>query len=263
MKFKLRHLVAVIGLAMAASAQATILPGSTPTTGGELFLSVWEQGAPGGQPDESFTFDTGITFAQFLAGDSVSSVLATLSTSDPVWTSFLNGADVNSLQWAVIGSKVASTFPVSIIGTVQNGAESQVAMTTAPNIVSANVQLNTFLQTINTTGTHFTQANGESVNLVGSNAYFQGLDLKDFNTKAWNNSNVLGATAEVTQATRNTTTGFVDELIAPGTMTFANVAGTGYVLSYNVAAVPEPSGFGMALAGAFGIAFVSLRRRKS
>lgn len=261
MKFKLRHLTAVIGLAMAASAQATILSSGTPTTGGEMFLSVWEQGAPGGQPDESFTFDTGVTFAQFLAGDNVSSVLATLT--DPTWTSFLASADVSSLQWAVIGSKVASTFPASIIGTVQNGAEDQVAMTTAPNIVSANVQLNTFLQTINTTGTHFTQANGESVNLVGSNAYFQGLDLKDFNTKAWNNSNVIGATAEVTQATRNTTTGFVNELVAPGTMTFANVAGTGYVLSYNVAAVPEPSGFGMALAGAFGIAFVSLRRRKS
>ena len=261
MKFKLRHLVAMLGLAAAASANATIQPGSTPTTGGELFLSVWEQGAPGGQPDESFTFDTGITFAQFLAGDSVSSILATLN--DSTWTSFLASADINSLQWAVIGSKVASTFPVSIIGTVQNGAEGQVAMTTAANLVTANTQLNTFLQNVNTTGTHFTQANGESVNLVGNNAYFQGLDLQDFNTKAWNNSNLIGATAEVTQATRNTTTGFVNELVAPGTMTFADVAGTGYVLSYNVAAVPEPSGFGMALAGAFGIAFVSLRRRKS
>jgi hypothetical protein len=261
---KLKFIAAALGLVASASSFAAIDTGNTLVTGGELFLVVYEQGVAG-KPDQSFTFDLGLSAQAFRAASGTSQTWATLTSTDAVWANFLATSDLASLQYSVIG--VDGNKPTNILSTVTVGQENTIAGNISySNVTTAIGVVNNYLLNVNTTGTHFTQANGESVNLVGSGAYFMDTTnaLNNFNFVGWGNNNAVGTTSEFTQVTRAATGGLslkAIETVQQGTVSFANTA-NGYVLSYNVAAVPEPEGLTLALAG-FGImGFLGARRRK-
>lgn len=261
---KLKHIAAAIAVAASAPAFASIAPPAT--TGSELFLVVWEQNANGGKPDTSFTFDTGITYASFMASASTSSIWATFTSSNTDFFNFLAGADLGSLQYAVIGGK--SPSPGTLLSTVHVGDESLVSQGTNSQISTALAQITTYLSDVNVTGNHASVANGQSVNASGDPAYFQDANRPMYNfngtfvTAPWSNSNALGTAAEFTSLARVTgSPGLAGrETILPGVVNFAQVGGN-YVLSYTVAAVPEASSLGMALAGLGVLGFMGVRRR--
>lgn len=262
MKLKLKHIAAATALLASAAAQATIL--NTVTLGGsEFFLSVWQQGTAG-FADQSFAFDLGFQTSQFLPNNNTSQVWATLGASDAVWSGFLASANAATLKYSVIGG--SAFVPATVFSTVTVGEEANIAGHYSNGRVTTITTgtINGYVGNVNQTGNHFTVANGESVNQKGSGAYYQDADMNSFNQNGWLNGNDLGVTSEFTSYRRapGGTSIVGVEQVMPGTISFAKV-GNDYVLSYNVAAVPEASGSAMALAG-FGImSFVAIRRRKS
>jgi len=262
---KLKLIAAVVGLTLSAASQATIVP-TTTVGGSDLLLDVWEQGAAGGQPDQSFTLDLGVTFSQFVAASGSSANLATLLSTDSTWSNFLatsDTADAGTLQWSVIASGNKVNTRPAIFGTVSVGTDPATAGTsgfpTNQDLNQSNTQVNGFITNLNTIPNP-----NEQVALKGSGEYYQDLALANYNGVSFSNNNNIGATANVATVTNvsggTTAPAVVAELA--GTMTFAQVGGN-YVLSYNVAAVPEAPGFGMALAGLAALGFLAIRRRNA
>ncbi len=264
---KLKLIAALVGLTLSAASQATIVP-TTTTGGSDLLLDVWEQGAPGGQPDQSFTLDLGMTLTQFVAASSASNAnLATLLSSDSIWNSFLSTsdtADAGALQWSVIASgNHVTNNRTTIFGTATVGSDPTTAGAGGQlfnsDLNGANSQVNTTISNLNTAPNP-----NEQVAQKGSGSYYQDLSLANFNGSGFSNNNSIGATAAVWTAANlsggNTVPAVMTQLA--GTMTFAQV-GSNYVLSYNVAAVPEAPGYGMALCGLAALGFLAIRRRNA
>ena len=279
---KLKYIVAALGLVASASSFAAILVPNTPG-GGELFLVVYEQNAPNGGLDQSFTLDLGITTSQFIASNTTAQTWATLDAStNSDWSSFLSTSDLGSLQFAVMGSQVTSSSATqngasTVFSTVTIGKEGSVVGAAAAAQTS-NGQLSTMIDgTLTTgytsyvtnTGTHLTQDNGQSVNAIGTNAYFQQTNMAAFNSqlKFTNNNAVGSAPVEFTSLYRNSIqAGSAKALqyVEPLMVSFVQT-GSQYVLNYGssaVAAVPEASGFAMALAGFGLLGFASVRRKQ-
>jgi len=263
---KLKMIMAAIGLTLSAASHATIVP-TTTVGGSDLLLNVWEQGAAGGQPDQSFTLDLGTTFNQFVTnGANGSATLATLLSTDATWNNFLatsDTTDVGALQWSVIASGNKVNTRPGIFGTVTVGTDPTTAgssgFLTNSDLNAANTQVSITISNLNT----FANPN-EQVAQKGSGGYYQDLSLANFNAAGFQNGNDIGATAAVETAKNiaggNTAAASMTQLA--GTMTFAQVGGN-YVLSYNVAAVPEAPGFGMALCGLAALGFLAVRRRNA
>jgi len=262
---KLKMIIAAIGVTLSAASQATIVPPST-IGGSDLLLNVWEQNAPGGQPDQSFTLNLGVTFSQFEAASGSSATLATLLSTDSIWTNFLatsDTADAGVLQWSVIASGVKVNTRPGIFGTATVGTDPTTVgiygYLVNANLNSANTQVAGTVANLNIAANP-----DEQVAQKGSGAYYMDYTLSDFNGTAFQNSNDIGATAAVWSAKNisggNTVAAQMTQMA--GTMTFTQV-GSDYVLSYNVAAVPEAPGFGMALCGLAAVGFLSARRRKA
>jgi hypothetical protein len=271
---KLKYLVAALGLVAAAGAQAQLIVGST-NGGSSLLLTVWEQNAPSGAPDQSFTLNLNTNLANFIAGDANSQILATLSSSDPTWQNFLatsDTTDVGALQWSVAatGTKTAQnpstgawiTGSYGSLASVQNGQEAAAASQTNSTIAASNTAYIAYIQALNASGA----ANvNEQVNGKGTNAYFMQQGQNNLQSASWLNNNNIGATAvfeQVTKVNGGANNAVANINVLPGTLTFAQ-SGSSYVLSYNVAAVPEPSGLAMALAGLGVIGFVAARRKNN
>ncbi len=259
---KLKMIVAAAGLVISAASQATITP-TTNIGGSDLLLNVWEQGAPGGQPDQSFTLDLGITFSQFVAASSSSATLTTLLSTDSTWTSFLSSsdtADTGALQWSVIASGNKVNTRPAIFGTSTVGSDPTTAggsgFLVNSDLNAANTQVSATINNLNTAANP-----NEQVAQKGTGSYYQDLSLANFNGAGFANNNAIGATAAVWTASNisggNTTAAVMKQLA--GTMTFSQAGGS-YVLSYNVAAVPEAQGVGMALCGLAALGFLVRRR---
>ena len=124
-----------------------------------------------------------------------------------------------------------------------------------------------YTNNVSNTGTHLTQDNGWSVNAIGSGAYFQDANMAAFNsTLKFSNSNAVGsAPVEFTSLYRSPVgSGKALQYVEPLMVSFAQSGGQ-YVLNYGsnaVAAVPEASGFAMALAGFGLLGFVATRRKQ-
>ena len=262
---KLKMIAAAIGLTLSAVSQAAIVPPST-TGGSDLLLNVWEQGAAGGQADQSFTLDLGVTFSQFVTNAGSSATLATLLSSDATWNSFLASSDTTdagALQWSVIASGNKVNTRPGIFGTVTVGTDPTTqgasGFLTNNDLNNANVQVATTIANLNVAASP-----NEQVALKGSGAYYQDFSLANFNGSGFQNGNDIGATAAVETAKNvaGGTTAAASLTQLAGTMTFAQVGGN-YVLSYNVAAVPEAPGFGTAVCGLAALGFLALRRRNA
>ncbi len=260
---KLKMIVAVAGLAFGAAHAAQI---TTPGTvgGSDLLLNVYEQGAPGGQPDQSFTFDLGMTFNQFITTVAAgpTTTLATLLSSDTTWQSFLSSsdtADAGALQWSVVASGNKVNTRPAIFGSVTAGTDPHLAGTsgfpTNQDLNQSNTQLTTFINNLNTVANPT-----EQVGLKGSGMYFQDLALANWNGVSFSTNNNIGDSAAVAWINNlsggTTAAAVVSE--ATGTLNFSQVNGS-YVLTY-VNAVPEASGMGMALCGLAALGFLARRR---
>jgi len=259
---KLKLIAALAGLALSAASQAQIVPPTT-TGGSDLLLDVWEQGAANGAPDQSFTLNLGVTMSQFLASDASSSTLANVLSTDATWTSFLSSSSAvaGDLEWSVVasGSKVPTRS--SYLGSVTAGEDPVGFAATNANVNSANTTLNEVIANMNVAATP-----NEQINAKGSAAYYQTNNLSNLSSNSWDNGNALGVTGvQVAQALNigGSTALTAATTVLPGTLAFAQNAAGNYVLSYNVAAVPEAPGFGMALAGLVALGFVALRRKNA
>ena len=255
---KLKMIVAAVGLILSAASQAAIVPVST-TGGSSLLLNVWEQGAAGGQPDQSFTLNLNMTFTQFVNASNSSATLATLLSTDTTWTNFLASSDttdIGALQWSVIaaGAKVPTSRP-AIFATATVGTDPTALGMTNADIGGSTVQLSSTIGNLK---------GDETVNLPGTNSYYQDFGLSTFNGLAWSNGNNIGDSAAVWTASSISGGGTVAAGLTQlsGSMSLAQVGGN-YVLSYNVAAVPEAPGIGMAAAGLAALGFLALRRRSA
>ncbi|MBC7662768.1 MAG: PEP-CTERM sorting domain-containing protein [Caulobacter sp.] len=266
---KLKLIATAIALTLSAASHATNIVLPTTAGGSDVLLSVWEQGAAGA-PDQSFTLDTGINMATFLANPT--SLSATLLSTDSLWTSFLASSNVASLQWAVEASgKVVSPNPAdgtgkqpSILSTITAGTTAAAVGQFTVVIGGMSGQNLGYINALN----QIAPNPQESVNPVGTNAYFQGYQMDSWNLQTngvngpWTASNALGTSAQVLQLTNSKNSPDVGyaNLLA-GTISFAQ-SGANYVLSYNVAAVPEAPASMMGLAGLGLLAFMAARRRK-
>ena len=258
MKFKLKYLAVALGVAASLPSFAAIVKpsGADP----EIFLSVWNN-------DKSFTFDTGVALSSFTADAGVSQTWATLTSANTEFVNFIGAAPLTSFNYAVLGG---SQF--SLLSTVTVGKEDQVALIQNPEIPSAQNQINFFLGEVNATGTHKTLPNGQSVNLKGTLAYFQDRNTNNYNGafaggsgSLYTVSNVVGTSSQFTKIDYDVsgddfTPGIVS--IQPGTVLFGKT-GDNYVLSYEVAAVPEPSANALTLLGLGMLGVIKLRRRRS
>jgi len=255
---KLKFLVAALGLIASAASQAQILQTNNPgNTGSDLLLDVWEQGASNGAPDQSFTLNLNETLTQFLASDTTSSTLATLSSGDSTWTNFLASSSAADLQWSVIASGNKLPTRAGTLATVTAGEDVTTFAINNLSITSANTALNTVIDNLNVQATP-----NESVNIAPSPAYYQQYNLGSFGQNIWDNGNVLGATG-VQVATLNAIAGTAATVVAPvvltGTMSFAQGTNGNYVLNY--VAVPEAPGFAVMLAGLGALTLLARRRK--
>ena len=247
---------------------------------------VYEQGAPNGGLDQSFTLDLGININSFMASKSTFQNWATLTAStNSVWANFLATSDIPSLQFAVLGAKstatsTSSAVASSVFSTVTLGNEgSVVPAPVSPTAQNSNSQLSSMIggqmtsyqNNVTNTGSHLTEANGQSVNAIGSGAYFQDTNMASFNTllKFSNNNAVGSAPVEFTQLYRSTVgSGKALEAVMPGTVSFVHSGGD-YVLTYGanlvptVTPVPEASTYALLLAGLGALGFVARRRKQS
>ncbi len=254
---KLKFLVAAIGLIVSAASQAQIVTPST-SGGSDLLLDVWEQGVAGA-PDQSFTLNLGQTMTQFLASDTSSSTLATVLANDTTWTSFLASSSDANLQWSVIASGNKVPTRAGLLATVTAGEDAVGLGLTNNNAISGNVQLASTVDNMNVQATP-----NEQVNTVASNAYYQTATLSNFNGNAWDNGNALGATGVQVATLLNvggSTAATGATALLKGTMSFAQDGTGNYVLNYNVAAVPEASGFAVMLAGLGALTLLARRRK--
>ena len=280
---KLKLIVAALGLIASASSFADILVPST-VGGGELYFVVYEQGAPNGGLDQSFTLDLGINVNSFMASQNTFQNWATLTAAtNSVWANFLATSNIPSLQFAVMGAKSTSTstsssVASSVFSTVTLGGEANVVGATAA-AQNSNSQLSSMIggtmtaysNNVSNTGSHLTQANGESVNAIGSGAYFQDANMAAFNTTLkFTNSDAVGsAPVEFTSLYRSPVgSGKAAQAVMPGTVLFAQ-SGNDYVLTYGanlvptVTPVPEASTYALLLSGLGALGFVARRRKQS
>jgi len=250
---KLKYIVAALGLVASAGSQATLAIPSPGTGTGEMALVIWDA-------NRSYTLDLGLTYAQLLS--SGSATLTTLGSGN--WTSFLGVADTANWQYALFGGN-GNQSPVnngSILSTINASEVGNVIGTyDNSNVQSGLGQIQAYYNAVNLTGTHNT-ANGDSVNTKGSGAYFGDTAMDSFNFTLFNNSSAVGTTMALEQLQRTQLTQGLPIERVKGDITFAQVGGS-YVLSYSaVAAVPEASGYALALAGFGAVGFVGSRRRK-
>jgi hypothetical protein len=259
---KLRFIAAAAAiLASAASHGAIVAPNNANTA--ELMLVVWDA-------DRSYTKDLGVTYAQFLAGSTTSGVFDT-TLSGANWSSFLSlsAASQATWQYAVLTGRENNT-PVNnsgVLSTINADSASTLADDIAggtfdnSNPETAVAQISVFVGALNSTGTHGSTANGDSVNAKGTDAYYDQKSTKDFNASFYGNSSLVGTDMGMIRAVRTqTSTGVPVTQAFDGIVGFKQVAGN-YALSYTVAAVPEASGYALALAGFGALGFVGVRRR--
>lgn len=253
---KLKMIAAAVALVAAGSSFATLTPADN-LGNGEMILVVWDAGA-------SYTRDLGITFNQFLASSNNTATWATqTSTTSTNWTNFLAGADLATVQYAVINANTGTTTG-AILSTIDAASVGNVIGNfNGTNVTSAVTQVSTYYGNLQYSpgATFTTQTNGDSRNLVGSAGYFGTTAMDSFNGSFYGNSSLVG-TDMAFDLVKRVQSGNADpiETLQAGVVSFKKVS-SDYVLQYSVQAVPEASGYAMALAGFGLIGFVGIRRR--
>ncbi len=250
---KLKIIAAAV--ALVASAPSFAFISGSADGNPELFLSVWQQAGTGtGSVNRSFTFDTGITMADFQANAGTNLFVNQIVSNSQEWTDFL-AAGTGALQFSVATGDYTGDAIL-----LQTFAGATAAVATHQHLFDALDSLQGYTGANNATGTHTTLANGSSFNTSGD-AYYMGAGSGN---ATWNSSTAYNSVAVGTSAIfAQMVDGPVNTVntVFAGKMYFGQ-QGSDYVLQYQVAAVPEPTGYALALAG-FGIVGFVARRRKS
>ena len=262
---KLKMIVLALGLVASAASQAALVAPDN-LGNGEMMLVVFDA-------NQSYSKDLGITYSQFLASSGSSATWATLTSSTSAnWTNFLaNVVDLTKLQYAVIDAKTNNGGNNSaVLSTINAASFGNVVGTFVSNDVETAVaQVTTLYQNLAFSGTMNTSLHGDSRNVAGTPGYYLTSGMDTFNATLYGNADNVGTNMYFERAQRQQT-GLSDPVetayggliggVQSAAVSFNNVSGN-YVLQYSVQAVPEASGYAMALAGFGLIGFFGLRRR--
>ena len=257
---KLKMIVLALGLVASAASQAALVAPDN-LGNGEMMLVVFDA-------NQSYEKDLGITYSQFLASAGTSANWATLTSSTSAnWTNFLAAVvDPTAVQYAVINGKTPNGGPNdAVLSTINADSVGNVIGTfTSDDVTGARAQVSTYYGNLAFSGTMNTSVNGDSRNLAGSAGYYLTTAMDTFNGSLYGNSSSVGTSMVFERLQRNqsglsdpTETLYGD---AANAVSFNQVGGN-YVLQYSVQAVPEASGYAMALAGFGLIGFFGIRRR--
>ena len=262
---KLKYLATAAAAMIAASPAFAALNG--PDDGNaELFLTVWQQaGVNGGTLNSSYTLDLGVSLLDMIANKGVNNYINTLLGSDSLFNTFIGSVNTTTpgaLQFNVAAAtRGGLNTPTDVmLGTV---AGANLGSLTNVQLSIALDQVLVFVGGVNSVGNHSTVPNGSSVSTSGD-AYFMANQSNNWNGSSPLNSKAAGTNAVFGSYTQN---GFgggqVTKSVFDGTFFFGQTAPNVYALQYQVAAVPEPTGYALALAGLGLIGFVGSRRSKS
>lgn len=266
---KLKY-IAAAAASMIAAAPAFADIGGPTLPGAEVFLTVWSQtGTSGGTANVSYTFDTGVTLLAMMANKGTNLFINEVVSGNSAWDTLLSTSGGNGLQFAVTAAAQGQQGDVAKDTMLSTFAGNPYARGVNNTLLSLNLTaVDVFLGAVNGTGTHGgvgdTSVNGYSVNTAGD-AYFMTNESNTWSRNASNNSVAVGTNAVFGSIVGNGAA--AGNLVNINTATYGTFgvvqSGSSYSLQYQVAAVPEPTGYALALAGFGVIGFVGRRRRQS
>lgn len=261
MKFHSLALAAALALTGGA-ANATLTAGLNLETGSSLMLIAYDKAA-----QVSYVKDLGTYTNTFFTTGKLSP--ASWLVNDGEWSKFINASTLSNVNWLVLGYQGSGAFVDTrkIMTTVQVGTPFEQVLTTLNiNLNNSFGTLQNFVAAASLTGTHLSEADGSSFNVLGQgfqgNAYFMGVDRSNAqgNLK-YQMNNALGTTAEFVFLSRPNSSSFsVPNFQNPGTFTFGADNTGAYNLVYTPTAVPEPGTYALLIAGLGAIGMVARRR---
>lgn len=263
----------IAAAALAATSLSSMAAIST-VKDAELMLVVFDalSGSAADPGIASYVLDLGITMDQFIAS-STSGSLYSFSrdlTESSIFTQY-KAADINlfdgNTKWAVISLDAFNTNSPT-------PGDLRLVSTKSPGTLFSNFQnidwMVSMQQTAdkiretNFTGTHNSLANGESFAAKGAATYFPPSDL--LGSLNYNMGIAVGTNSSVFLSQRSNDYSESDPIsgFIQGNAAGAGVASfNGTVLTYTVAAVPEPGSVALLMAGLGLIGFVGARRRRN